>query len=337
MNCQIIDFDVYIPNTNISCLELSQNTGIPEEIIKEKYGINSKITSTIIDNSEDLGVKAAESLLNKTKTPPNEIDALIWVGSVNNEKMMYVTALSVAKKLNTCNAWAFDMNSMCSTMISAIEIAKTLIEAGKYKKILLVSGCKDSEYLNFKNQDTQFLINLSTGGAAVLLACTEKHTNNCFSILGSSFMSDCSLAGLCYAKKSQTHTSSYELVVDDVEYFKKRLNEVSLTNFITVINNAIKESKIKSDDIDYVAMLHMKKSAHNKIMELIGINKEKCIYLDNYGHMQQNDQFLSLKLALENKKIKEDSKILLVGAGLGFTWGATVIYWRKDNEYSIQW
>jgi len=79
--------------------------------------------------------------------------------------------------------------------------------------------------------------------------------------------------------------------------------------------------------IDYLAVLHFKKSAHDAILAELGLDDGKTTYLDDYGHIGQNDQLLSIKLGLKDGKIRDGDAIVLVGAGLGFVWAASVVRW----------
>ncbi|MDH7484123.1 MAG: 3-oxoacyl-[acyl-carrier-protein] synthase III C-terminal domain-containing protein, partial [Spirochaetales bacterium] len=62
------------------------------------------------------------------------------------------------------------------------------------------------------------------------------------------------------------------------------------------------------------------------------LKPEQTTYLDEYGHIGQNDQLLSIKLGLEAGKIRDGSRIVMVGAGLGFVWAATTVVWGPWKE-----
>ncbi|HAA85738.1 MAG TPA: hypothetical protein DCE14_05210, partial [Kosmotogaceae bacterium] len=76
-------------------------------------------------------------------------------------------------------------------------------------------------------------------------------------------------------------------------------------------------------------ILHFKRSAHLAVLEELGLSQEQTVYLENFGHLGQNDQLLSIKLGLEKGRIKDGSIVVLVGAGLGFVWAATTLKWGK--------
>jgi 3-oxoacyl-[acyl-carrier-protein] synthase-3 len=68
------------------------------------------------------------------------------------------------------------------------------------------------------------------------------------------------------------------------------------------------------------------------VLQELGLSEEKTTYLEDYGHLGQNDQVLSIQLGLEQGKIKDGDTIVMVGAGLGFVWASTVVQWGPYKE-----
>jgi 3-oxoacyl-[acyl-carrier-protein] synthase-3 len=179
------------------------------------------------------------------------------------------------------------------------------------------------------------MADIGAGGAAAVL---KKNLNRNV-ILGSSFKGDGSFSEDCVVPVGGTKkwpmepedTKRYWFDIEgDMDDFKKRLGEKTMPNFYTVIRESLKKSGFKGDeDIDYLAILHFKKSAHYAVLDELGLKENQSIYLDDYGHTGQNDQILSLKLGLETGKIKDGSVVVMVGAGLGFVWAASTIKWGK--------
>ena len=57
--------------------------------------------------------------------------------------------------------------------------------------------------------------------------------------------------------------------------------------------------------------------------------RSQSIYLQDYGHVGQIDQILSLHLALKQGKVKDGSVVCMIAAGIGYVWSANVIKWGK--------
>ncbi|HET8984905.1 MAG TPA: 3-oxoacyl-[acyl-carrier-protein] synthase III C-terminal domain-containing protein, partial [Trueperaceae bacterium] len=86
-------------------------------------------------------------------------------------------------------------------------------------------------------------------------------------------------------------------------------------------------SGLTTADIAYLAMLHVKRSAHDYLLDKLGLAEERSIYLDHYGHIGQVDQVLSLKLARDAGLLHQGDLAVLVAAGVGYVWNAIALEW----------
>jgi 3-oxoacyl-[acyl-carrier-protein] synthase III len=93
----------------------------------------------------------------------------------------------------------------------------------------------------------------------------------------------------------------------------------------------LNKSGYSDNDIDYLAILHMKKSAHDFVLNELGLSSEQSIYLSDYGHIGQMDQIISLELAQEAGKLKDGDLAVLVSAGIGYAWGAVAVRWGQQG------
>ncbi|MGH8561809.1 MAG: 3-oxoacyl-[acyl-carrier-protein] synthase III C-terminal domain-containing protein, partial [Nevskiales bacterium] len=125
------------------------------------------------------------------------------------------------------------------------------------------------------------------------------------------------------------NVGDYRLRVRDPAGMKTRLEEKSLVNFCRVVEDAVTGSGATLADVKYIAMLHMKRSAHEQILKRLGLDNERSIYLSDYGHIGQVDQFLSLKLAHEAGKLETGDLVVLVAAGTGYVWNAICLRWGE--------
>ncbi|MFX1446731.1 MAG: 3-oxoacyl-[acyl-carrier-protein] synthase III C-terminal domain-containing protein, partial [Promethearchaeota archaeon] len=118
------------------------------------------------------------------------------------------------------------------------------------------------------------------------------------------------------------------LDVPDPEGLKKRLDKFSMDSFVKVIDQALKLSGYSRADIDYLALLHMKRSAFEYVAKAVGVDPYKqSTYLEDIGHNGQNDGIISLEHGLNSGKIKNGDVVVLTAAGIGWAWNAGVIKW----------
>lgn len=334
-NVGIVGMGIYIPETFMTAEEVSEKSGIPVNVIKEKFGFRRKPIPGPQDHTCYMGIQAAKDCLKKTGIDPKEIDLIIYVGEEHKEYLLWTSGIKLQYEIGAVNAWAFDMALRCGTTIAAMKIAKDMMKSDpKINTVLIAGGYRNVDFINYKNPRVTFMYNLGAGGAAVLLK--KNYGRNV--LLETSIITDGSFSedvaviggGTKYPmSKEVLEKGLYQLDVMDPEGMKKRLEEKSIPNFIKVIKDSVEQSGYSVSDIDYLAILHFKRSAHEYIMKELGLSLDKAIYLEDYGHIGQMDQILSTVLALEKGKIKDGSLIVWVGAGIGYVWDACTIKWGK--------
>jgi len=332
MNVGIMGLGVYIPDNYIYAEEIAKKTNIPQWVIEEKFGILKKPIPGPEDTTSYMGIQAAKEAIKDAGIDPKDIDLVIWNGGQHKDYPCWLASLKVAHEIGATRAWGFDMEAMCGSMMVGMETAKSLMmNNDNLNTVLLVSGYRNGDLINYEVPETSFMFDLGAGGAALIL---KKNLNKNL-ILGSAFRGDGSFSEQCVIEVGGTKkwpmkpedANKYYFTVRDPEKFKANLNEKTMPNFYGVIRDSLKKSGYSEKDIGYLAILHFKRSAHKAVLEELGLNEEQTTYLENYGHLGQNDQVLSMKLALKEGKLNPGDIVVMVGAGIGFVWAATTVKW----------
>ena len=68
------------------------------------------------------------------------------------------------------------------------------------------------------------------------------------------------------------------------------------------------------------------------LMKELGLQPQQTRYLAEFGHHGQNDQILSLELAMEEGRIKDGDVVLMISAGIGYAWNALVVRWGEAGK-----
>ena len=175
--------------------------------------------------------------------------------------------------------------------------------------VMLAGGYRNRDFIDYQNTRTRFMFNLGAGGGAILLQKDVKKNI----LLESAIITDGSFSEdvVVTAGGTKNPISSealeqglYRLDVLDPEGMKRRFEKKSLENFIKVVRESLFKSGYTVQDIGYIAMLHMKKSAHEYVLKQLGLSEDQSIYLEDYGHIGQIDQILSLELAEREGKLQ---------------------------------
>lgn len=321
----------------MTATDIAERSGVPEYVIREKMGISQKPIAGPEDHTVEMGIRAAEKALKNARIEAKQLDLIIYIGEEHKEYPLWTAAIYMQHRLGATRAWGFDVALRCGTTMMAMKLAKDLMLAdSSLHYILLAGGYRNEDFIDYSNERTRFMFNLASGGGALVL--TREDLDN--ELLGSSIVTDGSFSEDVVVPVGGTKTpltsegleeNLYKLDVLDPAGMKARLEAKSMQNFLFVIRDALEKSGLTQHDIDYLGILHMKRSAHDFVLEQLGLGQEQSIYLSDYGHIGQFDQILSLELAQAAGKIQPGSVVVLVSAGIGYAWAAQVIKWRETE------
>ncbi|MGE4571530.1 MAG: 3-oxoacyl-ACP synthase [Candidatus Izemoplasmatales bacterium] len=331
----IVGTGIYIPDHWMTASEIAEKTnGVwAEEAVVEKLGIKKKSIPGDNDGTQEMGVRAALNALENTGMDPLDIDVIIGVGEEWKEYPLTTSALYIQDKIGAKNAWGIDVANRCCTTVSAMKMAKDMLIADDdVHVVMVVGGYRNGDFVDFTDKHMSMMYNLGAGGGAIILK--KNYGKNL--LLGSHVIADGSLARTAGVEiggivnpitKENVDVAYKSLRLMDPVKMKNRLNEVSMPNWFECIDKALEKSGKERKDIDYLAILHIKRSGHQYMLDELGLREDQTIYLEDYGHIGQVDQILSLHKALEEKKVKDGSVVCMIAAGIGYVWAANIIQW----------
>ncbi len=340
----IVSTAVYVPEGRVSAAEIAARTGgaWSEEAVRVKLGIEEKPVAGPDDGVQEMGAKAAQACLEEAGVDPLDVDVILCIGDELREFPMTTSGIYIQERIGAKNAWALDVMQKCSSFPAGLRLARGILrsEPGT-RTVLLCGGYRNGDMIDYTNPRVSFMYNLAPGGGACLLR--RGHDRN--EVLGVSLITDGALARHVLARFGGTvqpvepenaREASCSLDVVDQPGMRALLAERSHPNFMRVVRESLAEQGLGIDAIDYLAVLHMKRSAHHAILAALGLREEQSTYLSRYGHMGQFDQLLSLELGLAEGRVSDGDVVVGVGAGIGYSWGAVALRWGPIADRRVQ-
>lgn len=335
----ITGIGVYLPEGRVGAAEIAAASGVPEWVVREKMGITERTSPGKDDHPTAMGVWAAERALAAAGAKSDDVDVVISITEEHKEYPVWTAGIKLAYDLGAHGAYAYDVGQKCGTAVLALKQAKDLLLADEsVNTVLVAGGYRNSDLIDMKDERVRFMYNLGGGGGAAVVQRGGGHT-----LLGSSFVTDGSfsldvLVPVGGTKEPLTvdNLKEFRLQVTDPARMRERLEAKSLPTFLRVIRESVERSGATGEDIAYLAMLHMKRSAHLHVLSELGLSEERSVYLSDYGHLGQVDQLLSLALATERGLIQDGELAVLVAAGVGYVWNAMTVRWSGAAAAEIQ-
>lgn len=127
----------YLPPKVVANSDLVQFPEEVRDLIALKAGIK---TRHVVDGecTSDLGARAVQLLLDKSGARCCDIDALICATS-SPDRMQPATATRIQQLCGLKNAFAFDVNSVCSGGVYALRLASSLVKDGLRNIVVVAS------------------------------------------------------------------------------------------------------------------------------------------------------------------------------------------------------
>jgi 3-oxoacyl-[acyl-carrier-protein] synthase-3 len=317
----------YLPQRWMPAAEIAVASGIPEAVLVEKFGLRGKHIAAEDEHVSDLSVKAAEALLAEQDVDPESIDVVMYFGSMWKDYAVWQAAPWIAHRLGCVNAYAVEYDNVsCGTPV-ALRIARDMLVAEpELQNVLVVAACRESYLLDYGNERSRFMFNFGDGAVAGLLVKDGDRNE----LLRSHGLTDGSLSLQVKLPSggSVSPNGGYRyLDVHDPAAMKERLDETSLDNFVRASRVALERSSLTLSDVSFVCALHMKRSMHDALLDALGVARERAEFLDDAGHMSGVDSLLGLDRAARAGKLADGDVVLLLAAGTGYTWAASVVRW----------
>jgi 3-oxoacyl-[acyl-carrier-protein] synthase-3 len=316
----------YLPERWLTAAEIGGRAGIPEHVIVEKFGLRGKHIAAPDEHVSDLSVRAAERLLAEAELDPKEIDVVLYYGSMYKDYPIWQAAPHIAYRLGATNAFAIEYDNVSHGTSIALRVARDLLRAeSELTNILVVAACRESYLLDYTNERSRFMFSFGDGAVAGLVRGDADRNE----VLGAHAITDGAYSlQVKVPGGGSVDPGGYRFLdVADPAGMKGGLDQVSLPNFVAAARGALERSGLTLDDLAFVCPLHTKRSMFLALLSELGMREDQAVYLDDTGHMSGVDPLLGLDRAVRDGRVRDGDAVLLLSAGTGYTWAASVVRW----------
>lgn len=324
---------ISMPERIVSAGELAEETGIPADVLRRKFGVRQVHRAGPDEHVSDMGIAAGRAALDAASVSPGEVDLVVYCGSEHKDFIVWSAASAIAYGLGCDRAEAYEVYALCAGAPITLRIVKDMMLAEpEIRTALVVAASRESELVDRGNGRTRFMFNFGDGAsAAVVQRGLDRNL-----LLGSASITDGSLSRTAVmpaggSRRRASHETveggEHYLDVPDIAAMRDRLEEVSGPNFLNVIRTALARSN--RDQVHFLGAVHMKRSMQDWLCAELG--SPRTVYLEDYGHMQAADQFVILHQAQQQDLLRDGDTVVLAAAGVGYTWSASVLGWGSGS------
>lgn len=318
----------------------------PLERIAEKTGIRARHVASADECASDFGVVAAERLFDKTGAARGDIDYLIFT-TQTPDYLAPTTACLVQQRLGLGNhIGALDINLGCSGYIYALGVAKALVESGQASRLLLITADTYSKFVNPGDKSVRALF--GDAAAATLInnraAAGDPRIGPFVYGTDGSGANDLIVPTSGMRRRAADHpaeeyTDRHGNIRSDHNIFMdgRAVVEFTLREVPRAVHETCEKAGITLDDVDAVVPHQASAMVLDGIRTRLKLPKEKFVVcMADIGNTVSCSVPIALKRAVLSGQIAPGALVLLVGFGVGLSWGATLVRLPSDFVLSPQ-
>jgi 3-oxoacyl-[acyl-carrier-protein] synthase-3 len=302
--------------------------------ILSKTGVAERGIAAADECASDLGVAAAKRLFDDGVCAADEIDFLIFC-TQSPDYFTPTTACLMQDRLGLkTSCGAVDINQGCSGYIYGLALAKSLVDAGTAQTVLLVTA---DTYMKFINQRDRSLLTLfGDGAAATLIGAVESESeligpfvlgtdgrgaNQIIVKAGALRCRPTPETAIEKEDSSGNWRSDQNLFMDGADVFSFALRTVPPT-----LQQLLDKAGLTLEEIDFLIPHQANKFVLERLRAKLKFPVERFwIGMENCGNTVSSTIPIALESAIKQGRVKTGDRTALVGFGVGYSWGATLV------------
>lgn len=302
--------------------------------ISAKTGIDRRHIAGPDEFSSDLATAAGRRLLERFDIDPASIDYLI-VCTQSPDYYLPSTACIVQDSLGLpTTAGATDITLGCSGYIYALGLAKGLIESGQVSNVLVITADTYSKFINPADKSVRTIF--GDGAAATLVTddgAPDAMTAITYGTDGAGAKSlivpsgglrdGVSLQPKAAPGERALDASGHDLYMDGPDIFNFTLAVVPDS-----VAQILSKAKLEQDDIDLFVFHQANAFMLEHLRKKLGVPAEKFfVALSESGNTVSSTIPIALADAVASGALKPGMKVMLLGFGVGLSWGGLITTW----------
>ncbi len=336
MKSHIKALSYYLPEKVLTNEALSARfPGLKIDDLTRLTGVYERHIAKEGETALDLAVKAAEKLFDEHSILPSSIDFILF----NTQWSDFITPASaciIQDRLGIPkSSGALDISQGCTGYIYGLAMAQGLIGSNSARSVLLLTSDTITRSVHPKDKSNMAIF--GDGASATLIKANQDDPAQgigefVFGTDGSGYQEIIIRHGGARFPlnhyKTEDYTDSYGNIRNDACFY---MNGAAIFTFSTrivpeLLKELLKRNNLRFEDINFFIFHQANRIILETIIKKNKISADKSIiWLEKCGNTVSSTIPIALYHAMKEGKVKKGDLVMLLGFGVGLSWGGTVV------------
>lgn len=332
LRARITGTGMYVPDRVVTNKDLEQLMDTSDEWIRQRSGIQERRFIEPGQTPVDVAEPAARRALEAARVEPEEVDCIV-LATLSPQADFPGTSFFLQERLGVGETPCFDLRAQCSGFLYSLATAKSFVEAGQFRRVLVV-GCEvHSTGIDLTTEGRDVAVLFGDGaGACVVEANTDPDDP------GGVLEVRLHAQGK-YARKLwiEAPGSGFPGRIDEEMVRQRRhfprmegkfVFKHAVTRMPEVLLATLSAASVKQEDVDLFLFHQANLRINEYVAQALEIPAEKLrSNIQRYGNCSAASIPMLLDEAVREGALQPGKLVSMTAFGSGFSWASAVVRW----------
>lgn len=312
------------PDEAVTSAAMDERLGLPPGTVEERTGVRVRYVER--GSAAELGARAARKALAAAGLTLDDIEVIIGASATPDQPLPCNAALLHEELAPGRPIAAWDVNASCLSFLVALDLAATLVDAGRHQRILIVSSDLASVGLDWSDLGASGIFG---DGAAAAVVGHAGETGS--AVLAADFATHSEGAHTCEIRGGGSRFAPDRVEGEYADWGRFRMEggavfRLAVKHLPPFVDRLLTTAGTTMADLPVVVPHQASHHALAWLRHRFGIEEGRLvdIYAD-HGNQVGASLPSALHAAIESGRLRRGDHALLLGTGAGLSMGGVVL------------
>lgn len=312
-----------LPERKLTNADLEKMMDTSDEWIRQRTGIVERRIADKHETSVSIASAALQRALDAANMHGRELD-LVICATVTGEMRCPATAARISEAVGCEITGAFDILAACSGFLYALNIADTMVRAGRAERIGVVGVELLTRIVDYEERGTSIMF--GDGAGAVVVVADPDPNKGCIyqALKGDGRM----WRTLYWPNKPEDvppGDEAHPVRLGNLRMHGREIYKFAVVRFQEAIHEALQQTGLKVDDVQQYLCHQSNLRIIESAVEKLNLPQDRVyINIDRVGNTSAASVAICLDECVRSGKIVPGKPVVMVAFGGGVTWASSV-------------